>query len=851
VPGLGTSFGRGGATTAQWDLANADCITIMGSNMAENHPIAFRFVLQAKARGARVIHIDPRFSRTSALADLHLAIRPGTDIAFLGGLINYVIEHERYFKEYVEAYTNASFLVGPDFRDTEDLDGLFSGFDPERGVYALNSWQYLGTAEPGERDAFTGESHAHYAGHLDHWPPPRDRTLQDPRCVFQILKRHFARYTPELVEEVCGVPRAQFLAAAEAIAAASGRERTGAWCYAVGWTQHTTGVQMIRACAILQLLLGNIGRPGGGILALRGHATIQGSTDVPTLYNLLPGYIPMPDARKERSGFQAFLEDNTAALGWWHNFPKYLVSLLKAWYGGAASRENDWGFDFLPRIVDDHSQLPMTLAMKDGKIEGLFLMGQNPAVGGHNASLVRTALANLDWLVVRDMYETETAAFWYRSPEVEAGALDPAAIKTEVFFLPAAVTGEKEGSYTNTHRLIQFHEKAVEPPGDARSETWFMYHLGRRLKALYAGSTEPRDRPFQALTWDYPTHGRDTDPSSAAILKEINGYTVADGRPVAGYADLKDDGSTACGVWIYSGVLPKEGLNLAAARVPDPEGAPGSHQGWGFAWPDNRRILYNRAAADPAGKPWSERKRYLWWDAAGQRWTGLDTPDFPSAKPPDYAPPPGARGVDAHPGTAPFLMNADGMGWLFAPAGLKDGPLPAHYEPLESPVTNPLYAQQTNPVAKRFERPDNPLHRVNDPRFPYVVTTYRLTEHHTGGTMTRFLPWLAELQPEMFVEISPELAAEKGIRNGDWVTVRTLRGEVEGKALVTGRMRPQQLGRRTVHTVGLPWHYGYMGLARGDTANTLSAIVGDPNTTIHEGKVFTCDLRRGRRTQTR
>jgi formate dehydrogenase major subunit len=460
---------------------------------------------------------------------------------------------------------------------------------------------------------------------------------------------------------------------------------------------------------------------------------------------------------------------------------------------------------------------------------------------------VRKALANLDWMVVRDMYETETAAFWYRAPEVESGELDPKRIKTEIFFLPAAVTGEKDGSYTNTHRLIQLHEKAVEPPGDARSEAWFLFHLGRRLKALYADSTLPRDAGFRALTWDYPTAGKNEDPLIAAVVKEMNGYTVADRKVVASYQDLKDDGSTACGVWIYSGIMPREGLNLARARVADAEGAAGSHQGWGFAWPANRRILYNRAAADPEGRPWSEGKRYVWWDAEAGRWTGHDNADFQPDKPPDYQPPPGARGADAHPGTAPFQMLPDGMGWLFAPSGLKDGPLPAHYEPLESPVENALYGQQANPAAKRFERPDNPLHRVNDPRFPYVITTYRLTEHHTGGTMTRYLPWLAELQPELFVEIGPELAFEKGIRNGDWVTVRTLRGEVEGKALVTARLRPARLGRRTVHTVGLPWHFGYMGQARGDTANTLSAVVGDPNTTIHEGKVFTCDLRKGRK----
>lgn len=839
MPGLGTSFGRGGATTPLWDLVNADCILIQGSNFAEAHPVGFRFVMQAKQRGATIIHVDPRYTRTSACVDQFVAIRAGSDIAFLGGLINLILSEERWFREYVAAYTNAAAIISASYQDTDDLDGLFSGFDPGTVAYDAASWQY-------ERDA-TGAI-------------VTDPTLTHPHCVLNIVRRHFARYTPELVAATCGVAPDQLRQVAETLAHSSGRERTTAICYAVGWTQHTTGVQVIRAAAILQLLLGNIGRPGGGILALRGHATIQGSTDIPTLYNLLPGYLPMVSNRPEHTTLARYLAAEATPTGWWANMPAYLVSLLRAWYGEAARPANDFAFGNLPRITGDHSQEPMMLAMLEGQIKGFFLLGQNPAVGGHNTAVVRRALANLDWMVVRDPYENETAAFWYAAPEVVAGRQRPDQIKTEVFLLPAALTAEKDGSYTNTHRLVQYHDQAVPPPGDARSDAWFIYHLGRRLKALAEararGGPGPvavagaGDRPLRELTWDYPTQGPTAEPDVEAILREINGYVWATDwdqrRPVPGFTALAADGSTACGCWIYSGIMPAIERNLARARQPDPAATVGSHAGWGFAWPANRRLLYNRAAAAPDGTPWSERKAYVWWQADRQEWAGYDIPDFPRDKPPTYRPSPQATGMAAHAGTDPFIMLAEGLGRLFVPSGLHDGPLPTHYEPVESPMANPLYRQQINPMARLFERADNPYHAVGDPAYPHVVTTYRLTEHHTGGTMTRFVPWLAELQPALFVEIDPVLAARLSIRSGSWVTVATARGAIEGRALVTPRLRPLHLAGQTLHQVGLPWHYGEQGLATGDSANLLSAIVGDPNTTIHEGKVFTCDLRLGR-----
>jgi formate dehydrogenase major subunit len=852
VPGLGARLGRGGATTTQQSLADSDCVVIMGNNMAETHPVGFRFVMQAKQRGASVVHVDPRFTRTSALADVHVPLRAGSDLVFLGGLVRYVLESERwntdpFFKEYVASYTNAPIIVDPGFRDTEDLGGLFSGFDPARRRYSTDTWQYEGQrtdpqgAHQAHQDTQTREGGA-TTGHTRQ--SPKDPSLQDPRCVLQVVRRHFSRYTPEVVEEACGVPRDLFVQVAETILGNSGRDRTTAFCYAVAWTQHTIGSQIIGCCALLQLLLGNIGRPGGGILALRGHATIQGSTDIPTLYNLLPGYIPMPTLPGHTS-LDAFLDAERLETGLWYHLPDYLVSLLKAWYGEAATPDNDFAFGLLPKIGGDYSFEAMVPMMADGVIKGLFCMGQNPAVGGQNTRLARQGLATLDWLVVRDVHEIESASFWYAAPE-----LRPQDINTEVFFLPAALTPEKDGSYTNTQRLVQFHDKAVEPPGDCRSEGWFMLHLGRRLKELYADDVGPRGRQIRALTWDYPTKGATADPDLDVVVKEINGYTVADGRPVADYSALRPDGSTACGCWIYAGIMTPDGENRARRRrgeVSTPSGQAAAALDWGFAWPSNVRLLYNRASADPQGRPWSERKKWVWWDTERSEWTGYDVPDFPRTKPPDYAPPADAKGLDAHPGTAPFVRLVDGLGALFAGPAMRDGPLPTHYEPWESPVGNLLYPNQPrDPLVGTFDRPDNPYQGPADPRFPYVLTTYRLTEHHTAGGMSRWVPWLAELQPAGFVEISPELARELGVGNGDWVVVSTARAEMESRVLVTPRLQPLRVQGVAVHQVGMPWHFGYGGIAGGAIANDLSALIEDPNSRIHEAKSFTCAVRRGR-----
>ena len=855
------------------DLANADCIVIQGSNMAECHPVGYQWVTEARLKGAKVIHIDPRFTRTSATADKHVPIRAGSDVVFLGALINHILANDLYFKEYVVAYTNAATIVSDEYKDTEDLDGLFSGYDEELGNYDPSSWAYATEGEGPDASPGTigGPAAGHEHGHsksersagdehgsggpaLEHARVKRDETLQDPNTVFQILKRHYSRYTPEMVADVCGVSVDDFHYVAKALTENSGRDRTSAFCYAVGWTQHTLGAQFIRTAAIVQLLLGNMGRPGGGIMALRGHASIQGSTDIPTLYNILPGYLAMPMVGNHDTwdDYVAAIA-NKAQKGFWANADAYAVSLLKAWWGDAATKENDWAYDYLPRLTGAHGTYQTTMAMKDGEVEGYFLLGQNPAVGSAHGRMQRLALAELKWLVVRDLQMIESATFWKDAPEIATGELETEKIGTEVFFLPPASHVEKAGTFTQTQRLLQWRHKAVNPPGDCQSELEFFYELGKRIRERLAGSDDPRDRPLLDLTWDYPLD-EDGEISGEAVLQEINGRHLSGER--AGeladmYTDLKADGSTSCGCWIYSGVYAK-GVNRAANRKPGREQSPVAQE-WGWAWPDNRRILYNRASADPEGKPWSERKKYVWWDEENQTWTGLDTPDFVKTKAPSYRPEPGTGGPDGLAGDDPFVMMADGKGWLFTPKGMLDGPLPTHYEPQESPVQNPLYGQQSNPARRVFPRKDNlwspsgtaPGSEV----YPFVFTTYRLTEHHTAGGMSRWLPYLSELQPEMFCEVSPELAEDRGLVNGGWATIVSARTAIEARVLVTDRMTPLVISGRTIHQIGLPYHWGVgkEAVVSGDSANDLLGVALDPNVQIQESKVGSCDIRPGRR----
>ena len=846
--------------------------------MAECHPVGFQWVMEAKARGARIIHIDPRFTRTSALADQHVPLRAGSDIVFLGGIVNYILTNESYFRDYVVAYTNAATLVSDDFQDVDDLDGVFSGYDPETGIYDPASWAYQGAAEDAaeesssaRQDESTGEAqHEHRTGDVlggagatqeGASAVGRDETLQDPHCVFQVLKRHYTRYTPEMVERMCGVTQEDFLAVCEAVTANSGRDRTTAWVYSVGWTQHSVGVQYIRGAAIIQLLLGNMGRPGGGILALRGHASIQGSTDIPTLFNILPGYLPMPKAGAHDSlrEYLSTISTDTQK-GFWTEAEAYTVSLLKAWWGVAATADNEYCFHYLPRLTGDHGTYQTVMNMLADEVEGYFLLGQNPAVGSAHGRMQRLGMSHLKWLVVRDFNVIESATFWKDSPEIATGELRTQDIGTEVFFFPAASHVEKDGTFTQTQRMLQWHHQAVDPPGDCRSELHFFYTLGKKIRERLAGSGDERDRPLLDLTWDYSgdSLSGNGEPSADAVLREINGWHLTGpdhsgrGDLLSSYTEMKPDGSTAGGCWIYTGVY-AGGTNHSASRKPGREQSWVAPE-WGWAWPSNRRILYNRASADPQGRPWSERKAYVWWDESSKKWTGHDVPDFPATKDPAYRPEPGTPGPAGLAGDDPFIMQADGKGWLFAPKGLLDGPMPAHYEPHESPVRNPFYSQQANPTRQVFKRKDNPSNpsggEPGTDVFPFVFTTYRLTEHHTAGGMSRWSPYLAELQPEFFCEVSPELARQRGLDNAGWATIVTARTAVEARVLVTERIRPLVIDGRQVHQIGLPYHWGVGGggaIVSGDSANDLLGVTLDPNVHIQESKASTCDIQPGRR----
>ncbi len=855
VVGLGTSFGRGASTTLPADLQHSDLIVLEGSNMAEAHPVAYQWVVEAKARGATIVHVDPHYSRTSALADLFVPLRAGTDIAFLGGIIRHVIETESDFREYVVNYTNAPTILGEAFADA-GAEGLFSGWDPESVDYDQTTWQYDGawvTAAAGQRDqeghlAQLGPSGPGLGGPGGRGRPRLDPTLQHPRCVWQVLKRHYAAYTPEMVERVCGVPQDLFRQVCDLFVANSGRERTTSFVHGVGWTQHTIGSQYIRAASILQLLLGNVGRPGGGVMAMRGHASIQGSSDIPTLFDTLPGYIPMPHAHGHKS-LADFLAADEPARGFWGNMGDYFVSLLKAWWGDAARRDDEWAFDYLPRLTGSHSTYDTVMEMLAGRVRGYFLFGQNPAVGSANTRMQRLGMSRLDWMVVRDFSLIESATWWQDGPELESGEQPPPERQgTEVFFLPAAAHIEKDGTFTNTQRMVQWHNQAVEPREDQRSDLWFVHKLGQLVRERLAGSTDEADRPILDLTWDYPVSGPHDDPSAEAVLREINGVGP-DGRLLSGYSELRDDGSTACGCWIYCGCF-SGGVNQTARRTPLTE-QNWTGREWAWAWPANRRVLYNRASADPQGRPWSERKRLVWWDEAAQRWTGDDVPDFQSGKPPGYEPPDDARGADAIRGDDPFIMQSDGRGWLYAPAGVADGPLPTHYEPQDSPVRNELHRQQRDPMRQTFVHDRNRYHPDPDGPgaevFPFVVTTYRLTEHFTAGGMSRWTPYLAELQPEFFCEVSPELAAERGLSHGGWATLVSARGVIEARVLVTDRMTPLHLDGRRVHQIGMPYHWGPNGYAVGDSMNELSSMSLDPSSHIQEVKALTADIRPGRR----
>jgi len=788
---------------------------IIGSNAAENHPISFKWVTKAMEMGAKLISVDPRFTRTSSKADIYAPIRSGTDIAFIGGMINYILnDMERnphnYNMEYVTQYTNAAFIVNSGFKFNDGLFGKVK--DGKYTTDSKNTWKYA-----------------------DPKTPATDPTLKDPMCVFQLLKKHFSRYDVDTVCNITGTPKDAYLQVCQTYAATGQKGKAGTIMYAMGTTQHTYGTQNIRTYAILQLLLGNMGVAGGGINALRGTSNVQGSTDMCLLAHILPGYLNVPmegdttlEAYVKRSGKnpdavitpQGLAGDKSS--NWWGNSKKYVVSLLKAWYGNAATKDNDFCFHNLPKCdpTKNYTHIGMFEAMGEGKTKGLWVWGQNPAVGGPNSNGEREALGNLDWLVVADIWLNETAEFWKRPGVI------PSDIKTEVFVLPAACSYEKEGSISNSGRWAQWRYKAVEPPGEAMPDLEIMNLLMLKLKELYeADKNAPGREAITDLEWNYGAI------TSDMVAKEVNGYDLTTGKLVVNFVKLKDDGTTTSGNWLYCNQYTEEEGNKCKKRNPvdaHPKQI-GLYSDWSWCWPLNRRIIYNRASVDLDGVPW-DREHPVILRVDG-KWDG-DIPDG------GWAPINQAAAGEKY---LPFIMKPEGVARIWG-YGRAEGPLPEVYEPWESPLDNNLMSgTKINPCA--FIGKYRNLRGTPD-QYPYVGTTYRCTEHWQTGIMTRNLPWLVELMPEMFVELSEELAAEKGIEGGDKVIVSSARGEIEAKAIVTKRFQPLTVGGKTIHHIGVLNHWGYSGMSTGDSGNVLTPHVGDANTTIPEYKTFLCNIRK-------
>ncbi len=800
--------------TNHWnDLQNSDCILAIGCNPAENHPISFKWIEKALERGGTLIAVDPRFTRTASKADFYARVRPGTDIAFLGGLINYALTHNLIHAEYVREYTNASFIVTEKF---DFKEGMFGNWDDHEKAYDMKSWAYA-----------MDES-----GRIR-----RDPAMKDPRCVLQLLKKHYARYTPETVCEITGTSREDYLNVAQNFCATGKPDKAGTILYAMGITQSTHGTQNVRAVAMLQMLLGNIGIAGGGVNAMRGESNVQGSTDYGLLYHVLPGYLASPEYSQESlemylaKSFPQTRESKSA--NWWQNGGKYVASLLTAWWGEHAKAENAFCYDYLPKYTGNCSYSRIIERMHRGEMEGLVCMGMNPAVGGPNSLKARAGLGRLKWLVTVDLWETETSIFWKRP-----GA-DPKTIMTEVFMLPAAASMEKEGSISNSGRWAQWRYKAVEPPGEAKSDLWILDRFHKGIKALYTKEGGKFPDPILKLSWNYGNH---EEPDIQSVAREISGTFTKDktikigektqefkaGQQVPSFALLQDDGSTASGCWIYCGSYTDEG-NMMARRDPTdlPNGL-GMYPKWAWSWPANRRIIYNRASVTRAGKPFNPKRTVIAWNEEEKKWQG-DVPDG------------GAPPISDEKGTYPFIMVPEGVGRLYA-LTMKDGPFPEHYEPIESPARNLLSKVQNNPLV-RVAR-ENP---ADTGKYPYIGTTYRVTEHWQAGAMTRNLPWLVELVPDMFVELSESLAKEKSITNGDRVRVTTERGAIEAFALVSARLKPFIVQGKTIEQIGMPWHFGYAGLAKGDSANVLTAEVLSPVSSIPEYKAFLCNIEKGGR----
>jgi formate dehydrogenase major subunit len=825
VTSLATTFGRGAMTNGWVDIKNTDVILAMGGNPAENHPVGFKWFMEAKKnRGAKLVAVDPRFTRTAAVADFYAPIRPGTDIAFLLGLIRYALETGRYHQDYVRIHTNAPYLVKSDFAFH---DGLFSGWDEQKKQYVKDSWGY--EADP-KTTAYG-----------------LDPTMQNPRCVLQLLKQHVARYTPEMVERICGTPREKFLKVAEIVTSTGNAQRAGTITYALGWTQHSTAVQMIRAAAMLQLLLGNVGRPGGGVNAFRGHSNIQGATDTAGTFEILPGYLKTP------TGDQQTLEQYYTAtvpqplnkqawpsMNYWSNTPKFMVSLLKATYGNASTKDNDWGYGWLPKVDGNYSWMyiyddmyrgsSMRAGGKEPGPEGFITFGMNPVALGPNSKKMIAALSKLKWMVVVENAETETAGFW-KAPQEYGGA--PAdQIQTEVFLLPAANFAEKDGTFTNSARWLQWKWKALDPPGQAKSDQEILSRIFLAVQNLYRTEGGPVAEAVLNVIWPY---ANPANPDLSEVLKEMNGKALADikdpkdptkvartaGQQIDGFGQLQDDGSTMCGNWLHSGVYTEAGNNAQRRNSADDPSGLGMYHNWAFSWPANRRVMYNRASADEQGQPWDASRVGIRWD--GTKWTG----DVPDMKP------------DAPPGTfGAFIMLPEGVGRLYAPS-LVDGPLPEHYEAVEAPIANPLHPKVTsNPAALTFHSDKDAIGTAD--QYPIVCTTYRLTEHFHYWTKHQLDGVLNQLQPGFFVEIPEPLAAQKGIANGSRVKVTSARGSIEGTAMVTRRLPTMKVDGKELWHIGFPIHWGFASAKghEGPLANFLTSSSGDANTWTPEYKAF-------------
>ncbi len=848
------------------DFRNADVVLAMGSNPASNHPVSFKWVLKARDKGGKLISVDPRFTQTSAKADLYAPMRSGTDIAFLGGMINYILEKNLWNDEYVKLYTDAAFLVNPDFKGPGELDGLFSGIT---GGQKLQGIGVMG----GKYDKATWAFQRDEAGIVK-----KDPTLKAPNCVFQLLKKHYSRYTLDKVSAITGCDKDLLIKVYDLYASTGKPGKSGTELYAMGWTQHTVGTQNIRAMAIVQCLLANMGVAGGGINALRGESNVQGSTDMGLLFHLYPGYLP--SNRASWQTLEKYNEVNTPktkdprSLNWWGNRPKYMASYLRAMYG--AKEDLEVQYSYLPKLEETQnaSWLMLFDVMSKGGFQGFFSWGQNPACSGANSNKVRYALSKLKWMVNVNLFDNETGSFW-KGPGMNA-----ADIKTEVFMLPCACSYEKEGSLSNSGRWVQWRYKAVNPPGEAQPDAEIMNELHNKVVELYKKEGGAFPDPILKLDWNIgPKNyaGVVTKVDISMIAKEVNGYFLKDvtidkdkptevtykaGTLVPAFAQLQADGSTSCGCWVMTQSFNATGNNMARRGKADPTGI-GLFPTWAWCWPVNRRIIYNRASVDAFGKPFDTKRPVMWWKGTykdgkweGGAWTG-DVPD--GAQPPLKFP----DGTDCKDAKYAFIMKTEGQAAFFGNGTLAEGPFPEHYEPLECPTEkNLMSGQKMNPTVKIFgeqgvaepEKGKFDKWLFCDPKFPYICTTYRVTEHWQTGLMTRHVPFLVEMQPSMFVEMSVELAAEKGIKGGDIVAVSSARGTVEAVAIVTPRWKPFMIGGAKVHEVGIPWHFGwattkqgvygenYPYFTFGDSANLLTPTVGDANTMIPESKAFMVNI---------